>query len=82
MAAADVFAALTENRPYRDGVGREETIGILREFASNGALDPRIVSVLVDEFDPIRRERAEAQAAHIEEYSRRDEGRNAGIRPT
>ncbi len=80
MAAADVFAALTENRPYRNGVGRQETIGILREFASNGALDPRIVSVLVDEYDPIDRERAEARDAHGEEFSRRDEGKDGGFR--
>jgi HD-GYP domain-containing protein (c-di-GMP phosphodiesterase class II) len=82
MAAADVFAAVTEKRPYRDGVGREETIGILREFASNGALDPRIVAVLIDEFDPIHRARSEAQEAHIEEFSRRDEGKGDGLRLT
>jgi HD-GYP domain-containing protein (c-di-GMP phosphodiesterase class II) len=82
MAVADVFAALTENRPYRDGVGREETIGILRGFASKGALDPRIVSVLIDEFDPIRRGRVEAQEAHIEEFSRRDTVRGKDPRLT
>jgi HD-GYP domain-containing protein (c-di-GMP phosphodiesterase class II) len=82
MAAADVFAALTEDRPYRDGVGREETTGILREFASNGALDPRIVSVLIGDFDPILRARSEAQEAHIEEFSRRDGGNDRGLRLT
>ena len=82
MAVADVFAALTENRPYRGGVGREETIGILRAFAEDGALDPRIVTVLVEEFDPIHRARAEAQEAYREEFFRRDEGTDAGPRPT
>jgi len=77
MAVADVFAALTENRPYRGGVGREETIGILRGFVSGGALDPRIVSVLIDDFDSIHRARAEAQEAHYEEFASREAGRGA-----
>lgn len=81
MAVADVFTALTEDRPYRNGVGREKTIGILREFVSNGSLDPRIVSVLIDEFDPIDRERAEAQDAYAEEFSHRGEGRDGGLNP-
>jgi len=79
MAVADVFAALTENRPYRNGVGREETIGILRNFASSGSLDPRIVTVLIDEFDPIRKGRAEAEEAFAEEFARRSEGAGDGL---
>jgi HD-GYP domain-containing protein (c-di-GMP phosphodiesterase class II) len=79
MAVADVFAALTEKRPYRNGVGREETIGILRDFASNGSLDPRIVSVLIDEFDPIRKGRTEAEEAFTEEFSRCAGGRGDGL---
>jgi len=70
LAVADVFTALTENRPYRRGVLRDGTIGILREFASNGSLDGRIVSVLIDGYDSINRDRAETQEAFAEEYSR------------
>ena len=79
MAAADVFTALTENRPYREGMDKGEAVALLKVFASNGSLDPRIVSVLIDEFDPIDRGRTEAQAAYAEEFSRRlDAGRKGG----
>jgi len=76
---ADVFTALTENRPYRRGVLRDGTIGILREFATNGSLDGRIVPVLIDGYDPINRNRADTQEACAEEYSRRGEDRGPGL---
>lgn len=77
MAAADVFTALTENRPYREGMNKGEAVTLLKEFASNGSLDPRIVPVLIDEFDPIDRGRTEAQAAYAEEFSRRPDAGEA-----
>ncbi len=70
LAAADVFAALTENRPYREGVGRERAVEILKEFSSNGSLDPRIVKVLIEEFEPIDRGRMAAAESFSEEFSR------------
>ncbi|HEX9205376.1 MAG TPA: HD domain-containing phosphohydrolase [Candidatus Deferrimicrobiaceae bacterium] len=79
LAVADVFTALTENRPYRRGVMRDGTIGILREFASSGSLDGRIVSVLIDGYEPINRDRADTQEAYAAEYSRRDEDRGRGL---
>jgi HD-GYP domain-containing protein (c-di-GMP phosphodiesterase class II) len=71
MAAADVFTALTEDRPYREGMGRPKTVEVLREFASNGSLDPRIVSVLIEEFEPINRGRMEAESDYLEEFTPR-----------
>ncbi|OGP26103.1 MAG: hypothetical protein A2X91_11200 [Deltaproteobacteria bacterium GWB2_65_81] len=85
LAVADVFTALIENRPYRNGMGREETTAILRGFASDGALDGRIVTALVDGYDAIDRERREAQEVYAEEFPRRDEGdegEGGGIRPS
>jgi len=79
LAVADVFTALAENRPYRRASLRDGTIGILREFASNGSLDGRIVSVLVDEYGPIDRDRAETQGATAAEFSRRGEEEGKGI---
>ncbi len=71
MAAADVFTALTEKRPYRGGLDRFNAVTLLKEFSTNGSLDPRIVSVLIDEFGPIDRGRMEAQEAYAAEFSRR-----------
>ena len=79
MAVADVFTALTENRPYRGGVGREKTIRLLREFADTGGLDLRLVAMLIDEYDRIDRGRSEAQDAYAAEFSRRDDGKDEGL---
>ena len=51
-------------------MGRDRAEKILKEFASNGSLDPRIVAVLIDDFEPIDRGRREAEAAFAEEFSR------------
>jgi len=79
MAVADVFTALTESRPYREGVGRVKTIGLLREFAANGALDPRLVAALIDAYDLVDQGRSEAQDAYAAEFSRREDGKDEGL---
>ena len=53
MAIADVFTALTEDRPYREGMSRDRALGILRDMATGGALDGDIISVLEREIDEI-----------------------------
>jgi HD-GYP domain-containing protein (c-di-GMP phosphodiesterase class II) len=78
VAVADVFTALMENRPYRKGVDRDTGVRILREFSARGSLDPRIVSVLVDDFEAINKGRAEAEAIHAEEFSHPFEGGGRG----
>jgi HD-GYP domain-containing protein (c-di-GMP phosphodiesterase class II) len=45
MAVADVFVALTEDRPYREGMSTQQALDILRDMASQGALDPRLVAL-------------------------------------
>lgn len=46
VAVADVFTAITEDRPYRTGMSREDSLGILNKMVSEGALDGDIVSLL------------------------------------
>ncbi len=53
MAAADVFTALIEDRPYRDGMNREKTEAILSSEAQKGSLDKNIVSIILDNWDEI-----------------------------
>jgi len=55
VAVADVFTALTEERPYRRGMSGREAVSILREMADGGALDHDVVSLMV-------RDRGEAAA--------------------
>jgi len=68
MAVADVFTALTEDRPYRRGMGPKETVSILNEDAVNSQLDHELVSVLRRHYDQIDGMRASAQRAASEEY--------------
>lgn len=46
LAVADVFTAMTENRPYRRGMDSDKAMSILREEAANYRLDWDIVTLL------------------------------------
>jgi HD-GYP domain-containing protein (c-di-GMP phosphodiesterase class II) len=54
MAVADVLSALTEPRPYRDGMSRERTVETLRAMTEDGALNRHIVSLALDNIDSLR----------------------------
>ncbi len=43
MTVVDIFDALTTNRPYRNGLGREKGIAILQEEVDSGKLDHQVV---------------------------------------
>lgn len=45
IAVADVFQALVQDRPYREGMPLGEVITILDEFTENGKLDAEIVEL-------------------------------------
>jgi len=68
MAVADVFTALTEDRPYREGMKEEKTIEILKQMVEASALDARLVSVLENHFDEINTSRISVQKASIKHY--------------
>jgi putative nucleotidyltransferase with HDIG domain len=68
MAVADVFTGITENRPYRKGMTREEALGVLRGMVARKELDARLVSLLETHYDAIRRAREEAQTKAVREY--------------
>ncbi len=61
LCVADVFTALTEDRPYREGMGTERAMAILDEQVATGKLDGQVVSVLRDCLDEIDQARIEAQ---------------------
>ena len=46
MAIADIFSAITEDRPYRDGMKREAAMTVLREQVEKGGLDGDLVELL------------------------------------
>jgi len=69
MAVADVFTAITEDRPYRDGMPAEKALGILENMSEGGALDADIVALLKTNFDAINEARATTQARAREQYT-------------
>ncbi|MCH5186237.1 MAG: HD domain-containing protein, partial [Oscillospiraceae bacterium] len=43
MACVDIYQALTEQRPYKDGMPHEKAIAIMRDMADKGEIDMTIV---------------------------------------
>lgn len=68
MAVADVFTAITEDRPYRLGMSKENALRTLQQMAGDFALDPDIVSVLEQNYDEINAIRITAQSEESREY--------------
>ena len=60
--------AVTENRPYRKGTGRNETLPILQNLARSGSLDDNVVGVLTENYDEIDRMRSDVQEISSSEY--------------
>jgi HD-GYP domain-containing protein (c-di-GMP phosphodiesterase class II) len=53
MAAADVFGALNEDRPYRNRKSPDEALAILQEEAADGKLDTTVVEAVEGHLDDI-----------------------------
>ncbi|MBI5205027.1 MAG: HD domain-containing protein [Nitrospirae bacterium] len=68
IAVADIFTALTENRPYRQGMSRDTVLKNLMNMVKNSAIDPDIVSVLRRNYTEINSIRIAAQSEESAEY--------------
>lgn len=53
MAVADVFIALTEDRPYHKAMSQDKVMGILKKLAGDSGLDGDVVRVLEKNYDTI-----------------------------
>jgi HD-GYP domain-containing protein (c-di-GMP phosphodiesterase class II) len=69
MAVADVFTALTEDRPYRKGMDVRSTRAALRSMADNDELDPRLLGKVFQNYEPLNEIRDAAQRNAMHEYS-------------
>lgn len=78
MAVADVFTGITENRPYRKGMTREEALGVLHGMEAKGEIDARLVSLLDTHYDAIRLALMEAQTQSVREYETFQEALKGG----
>jgi HD-GYP domain-containing protein (c-di-GMP phosphodiesterase class II) len=61
VAAADIFTALTEDRPYRKGMSKEKIQGAFAKLSSQGKLDSKVVESLLDNFEDMNWIRKSAQ---------------------
>jgi HD-GYP domain-containing protein (c-di-GMP phosphodiesterase class II) len=68
VAIADVFTALTEDRPYRKGMSSDDAIETLEEMATNFMLDPLLVATLKRHSGEINSIRLAAQQTAAIEY--------------
>lgn len=68
IAAADVFTALLETRPYRPALAKGEVRQKLTELARHNILDRKVVEVLLSNFDSIDLYRVQAQQEAHKEY--------------
>lgn len=68
MAVADVFTAITEDRPYRKGMSGEAALKIIKDMAKNNSLDKSIVDVAGTYFRHLNDVRMETQLKAGEEY--------------
>ena len=53
MAVADIFSAITEVRPYRAGMDREQALKVMRENVQAGAICGKVVQMLETHYDEI-----------------------------
>jgi HD-GYP domain-containing protein (c-di-GMP phosphodiesterase class II) len=70
MAVADVFTAITEDRPYRKGMEREKALATLQAMAVKHDLDVRLVELVREHFDVMNSARHQAQAAAAEQFKK------------
>lgn len=68
IAVSDVFTALAENRPYRDGMPPKEIKRVMREMVNNQHLDSNIVNMLLSNIDGIVLEMRARQAEWTDRY--------------
>ena len=68
IAVADVFTALTEDRPYRKGMTKKRTEDVLQSMVDNGELDKNLVNKVINNFDDMDEIRKSAQEKAVSEY--------------
>ncbi|SET49914.1 HD domain-containing protein [Natronincola peptidivorans] len=69
IAVADVFTAITEERPYRKGMKEIEALKVLNKMVNRNVIDPHLVKVLSDNFAKINITRIQAQEKAMIEYN-------------
>ena len=70
MAVSDVFTAIAEERPYREGMRRNQIVDVLNAMVKDLSLCPYVVAILLNHFDQINVVRKLAQQNAASQYAR------------
>ena len=70
MAVADIFTAITEDRPYRKGMSDRQTGEVLGRMVENGSISGQVVSLLLDNYQDITQMRREAALRADSDYQK------------
>ncbi|MCJ7585555.1 MAG: HD domain-containing protein [Anaerolineales bacterium] len=72
MSVADIFTALAEDRPYREGLEQREVISILRGLCAKNFIDRIVLRVLEENYEEIltltKKKQAEAKEYYEQEF--------------
>lgn len=68
LMVADIFTALVEKRPYRDGMKQKEVVSFLKEMADKGKIDGKIVKTVISNYEEVFSKVVKAQNRALEEY--------------
>jgi HD-GYP domain-containing protein (c-di-GMP phosphodiesterase class II) len=61
MAVADIFTAITEDRPYRQGMSLEQASEVINSMVKDSSLCPYVVSILMNNMEILNETRKNAQ---------------------
>ena len=70
LMVADLFTAITEDRPYRKGMSKEKAIRIIKDFADQQLMDRRIVDLLIENYAEVHSFVGEKQAEALQFYEK------------
>lgn len=68
MAVSDVFTAISEDRPYREGMKKERVLNILDGMAKRNELDGDIWAILKANYDEVNEGRKNIQDEVVNEF--------------
>ncbi|NJP41304.1 HD domain-containing protein [Oscillospiraceae bacterium HV4-5-C5C] len=68
MAVADIFAAITEDRPYRPGMPQERAVGVIESMIRNDSISGDIGQLLIHNYERISQARKDASQQAVERY--------------
>lgn len=71
MTVADIFTAISEDRPYRKGMDKDEIYKILKTQTKENLLDKRIVELLFDNYEIVSSQVKIKQLKALDFYEKR-----------